>query len=101
MLINVTNVLVQFDGTPIKNVVNNEAQDATIREACVNALMSPNEKDSGAKKVEKYDLALRIYKNDEVELSVEEAATIKECVGKLFAPIVVGQLFKVLDGKVD
>ena len=100
MKIKVTDVLKQLDGTtPIVNMVDGEAKDATIREAFVNALMIPVETDAGIKKVEKYDLAMRIYNTDEVELSVEEAATIKEVVGKAFAPIVVGQLFKLLDGK--
>lgn len=99
MKINVTNSLKQLNGQPVMNIIDGEAQEATIREAIVNALMSPAEKDSGIKKAEKYDLALRVYKEDEVEFSAEEAATIKECVGKIFAPIVVGQLFHLLDGK--
>jgi len=98
MLINVTETLKQFDGTPIKDVVKGEAVDATVRQAIVNALMSPAEKDTGLEKVKKYDLAMRVYKEDEVEFSAEEAAMVKEVVGKLFAPIVVGQLFKLLDG---
>jgi hypothetical protein len=62
-------------------------------------LLVPVENEAGVKKAEKYDLAMRVHKTDEVELSVEEAAIIKDCVGKCFAPIVVGQLFKLLDGK--
>jgi len=98
MKINTKKVLVKFDGSPIQDVVNDKTTDAIVRDALVNSLMAPNEKDSGAKKLEKYDLAMRIYKQDEVDLTAEEAATIKECVGKLFAPIIVGQIFKLLDG---
>lgn len=98
MLIDVTKVLTQFDGTPLKDMVNGQAVDATFRMAFINALMAPQEKDSAMVKVQKYDLAMRVFKNDSVELTVEEAALIKEAVGKAFAPIVVGQIYNLLDG---
>jgi len=95
----VTQTLKQFDGTPLKDMVNGEAVDATVRQAVVNALMAPVEGDDGVAKVRKYELAMRVYKEEEVDLTVEEAAIIKTAVGKSFAPIVVGQLFNLLDGK--
>jgi hypothetical protein len=100
MLIDVTKVLTQFDGMPLKDMVNGEAVDATVRMAFINALMAPAEKDSAVQKVAKYDLATRVYKQDKVEITVEEASLIKEAVGKSFAPIVVGQVYNLLDGKV-
>jgi hypothetical protein len=99
MQINVNDVLTQLDGTPLKDMVNGEAKDATVGMAIINALLAPAEGDNGVKKVQKYELAMRVYKNDSVDITVEEATLIKECVGRAFAPIIVGQLFALLDGK--
>lgn len=100
MLLNVTETLKQMNGQDILEVdEKGESIPATVRTACVNALLAPVDKEAGTEKVKKYDLAMRIYKEDKVELSAEECALIKEQSGKLFAPIVVGQLFNILDGK--
>lgn len=73
------------------------AVEATVRMAVVNAVLAPVERESGVEKVKKYDLASRIFKEDEVELSVEEISLIKERVGEVFPPLITGQIWKLLE----
>jgi len=100
MKFNVNEVLKALNGQTLKDVdANGESIDATLKTAIVNALLAPVQKESGVDKVKKYELATRVYKNDEVELTAEEISLIKKCVGENFAPIVVGQVFNILEKK--
>lgn len=100
MKVKVNQKLVALNGNVLKD---NDGQgnviDATLKTAIVNGLLAPVQKESGVDKVKKYELALRIYKNDEVELSAEDIVLIKKCVGENFAPIVVGQVWELLENK--
>ena len=89
-----------FDGQVMKdNDGQGNAIDATLKLAIVNAVLSPVQNENGVEKVKKFDLAQRIYKNDEVNLTAEEISLIKERVGESFPPIVVGQVWKILEGQ--
>jgi len=97
MLLNVTEKLKTFSGEVIKDNVNGEAVDADLRTALVNAILSPVQNETGMDKVKKYELAKRIHSKDEVELSKDDIELIKERVGELYVPLVVGQIFDKLD----
>ncbi len=102
MKIDTNQTLKALNGEVLKdNDGQGNAVDATLKMAVVNALLAPVQKETGLDKVKKYELATRIYKNDEVELSSEDIVLIKKCVGDNFAPIVVGQIFNILEGKVE
>jgi hypothetical protein len=103
MKLDVTTTLKLMDGTPIMEVgKDGQAETAVVRTALVNALLQPTDKDAGIDKMKKYDLAMRIYSAKTlVELTIEECAMVKELVGKSFAPLVVGQLWNLLDGRND
>ena len=97
MLVKVNIPLKTLDGQVMKdNDGQGNAVDATVKGAIVNAILLPVEKETGVEKVRKYELAKRIYNNDEVDLNEDEIKLIKDCVGKGFAPIVVGQVFELL-----
>jgi len=96
MLVNVNQVLKTMDGQVMKDNVDGNAVDATVKMAIVNAILSPVKDESGVDKVKKYELAKKIYASDEVDLDEKEIALIKERVGEGFAPIVVGQIFELL-----
>lgn len=96
MLVKVNVPLKTMDGQVMKDNVDGEAVDATVQMAIVNAVLSPVEKELGVDKVKKYELAKKIYANDEVDLNEDEIKTIKDAVGKNFAPIVVGQIYELL-----
>ncbi len=100
MILNVARELKQLNGQPIQDVgTDGKATPATVRHVLVNALMQPKEKDLGMEKMKKYELATRIFKNDSVELDANEVAMLKNLVGELFAPLVVGQVWNLLEGK--
>lgn len=96
MLVKINIPLTTLDGQTMKDNVDGQAVDATVRMAMVNSILAPVDKESGIDKVTKYELAKKIYANDEVDLNEDEIKLIKDCVGKGFAPIVVGQIFELL-----
>lgn len=97
MLVKVNVPLKTLDGQVMKD---NDGQgnviDATAKLAMVNAILAPKQSDKGVDKVRKYELAKRIYGNDEVDLNEEEIKEIKDAVGENFAPIIVGQIHELL-----
>lgn len=99
MLVKVNVLLKTLAGETMKDNVDGQAVDATVKTAIVNAVLAPVQKESGIDKVKKFNLAQRVYKEDEVELTAEEISLIKTCIGENFAPIVVGQVWNLLEGK--
>lgn len=102
MKLNVTQVLKQRDGTPMKDVIDGNAIDAILRVAIINALEFSLEQDKNEQPIKKYErskLADRVYENDEVELSIEDVALIKDRVGKVFGSYVVKVVWDLLEEK--
>lgn len=100
MKLNVTTVMNQVNGNPLLEAdAKGEATELILRTVLINALMDPVKEDTGVIKVEKYDLALKIQKNDEVELSPEQVVLLKKAVEKPYGAVVVGPIWKLLDGK--
>jgi len=97
MLVNVNQVLKTMDGQTMKDMVDGEAVDATVKMAIVNGLLSPVQKESGIEKVKKYELAKKVFNADEVDLNEDEIKLIKERVSEAFpSPLIVGQVFDLL-----
>jgi len=97
MLVNVKQVVKTLDGQVMKdNDGTGNVVDATVKMAIVNAVLSPVQKENGVDKVKKYELARKIYGNDEVDLNEGEIKLIKDRVGEVFPPIVVGQIYELL-----
>ena len=55
---------------------------------------------SGREKFERWELASKLYRSstEEISLTVEEIAKIKELVGKAFNVVVVGAMWSLLEG---
>lgn len=68
----------------------------TLGHVAANALMFPNKVDSGVVKVQKYDLALKVYKEGEVVLTDAEVDVIKSAISEGYAPLVCGQAVRML-----
>ena len=96
MLVKVDTPLKTLDGQVMKDNVDGQAVDATVKNAIVNAVLSPVEREKGVDKVKKYELAKRIFESDEVDLNEDDIKTIKERVGEVFPPIIVGQIYELL-----
>ena len=96
--INFTTVLHGFDGKAITGPDGKTS--LTLGDVAVGALETPIEEDrnmAGSEKFKRDQLARKIYGAKSVELSVEEVALVKERIGKVYGPIVVGPAWSLLD----
>lgn len=102
MLVKVNVPLKTMDGQVMKDNVDGKAIDATLKMALINAVAAPEQKDTPAQKIEKGELARKIYLAEgEVDLTAEEVALCKKRVGEVYpSPIIVLQVTEMLEGKV-
>lgn len=97
MKIKINEKLIGVDGiTPITGPETNAA--LTLKDVCINSILSPIQEDDQKAKYEKYELykVLRDAKA-EVELAAEQIVLLKKCVGKFQPPLVMGQVFDMLE----
>jgi hypothetical protein len=101
---------VTIEGEPLERTVQacqtcgrpEETAAMTLRSVCTNALLTQTRDEtnlSGEEKVRRYNLALQISNEDVVDLPPKDVAMLQELVGKLYAPLVVGQVWEMLDPK--
>jgi len=97
MKVLLTKKFVDLDGAEIKN----EKDEAfTLRDALISALMATyeGEKDlPGKDKLERYNLAIRIKRDEEINLSSEEIVLLKRLVGMAYGVLIVGQVYEELE----
>lgn len=78
-------------------------KDLTLREVITNSLLAPppqgqRDQMEGAEKARRYYLAMEIHKaNKQVELSVDDIKLIKDEIGRVYPPLIVGQAYEILD----
>ena len=102
MLVNVSKELKTLDEQVMKDAdANGNAVDATVKMALLNAILAPEKDDTPIKKLEKGELARRIFKAERiVDLTAEEIALCKKRVGEVFpSPLVVLQVTEILEQK--
>ena len=111
MQIDVTRKLMTIDSKPI-DIPDSEACEACgrqrvngrvmlLRNAMVDALLGGYDDEaklSGADKVERYQIALRVQNEDAPEMTIQDLALIQELVAKRYAPLVTGQVWMMLEG---
>jgi hypothetical protein len=97
MKINFEQTLKDMDGKDITE--GKEKKVLTLDKVCVNALLSENQDDrqSGEDKLKVFQLAKKIYGAGEVEVTAEEIVLIKNKVGRFYLPLVVGQVYEILE----
>jgi hypothetical protein len=111
MKVRLDHVLVDMEGEElVERVKTKEVDDKgqpkfketpiTLGKICANALMtSPKQPDGSDQKYEKGKLAMKLWPLDEAELSIEELALLKECIGIAYGPLVIVQAWDLLEGK--
>jgi len=99
MKIKVNQKLKNLDGSVLKDSDGQGgAVDATLKDALVNAVLAPADKESGIDKVRKYELAKLIFSaKTAVELTAEDVTLLKERVGSVYPALIVGQIFEMLN----
>lgn len=96
MIRDLTAPILSLDGEPVKQ----GDKELTMHEVVTTALLmgDPQNKD-GAAKAKRFFVAQAVHANPaEVELSAEQMADIKKLVGESYGPLVVGQVYRALDG---
>ena len=87
--------LTTFSGEKMKSV---DGSTATAKSVIIDALLADDRQLSGTDKMKHFALAEKIHKSDDsVELSTEDLTIIKGAVGKIFAPMVVGQVYRIIE----
>lgn len=72
----------------------------TIGDVCINSLLTPVQGDDEKAKWEKYEIFKKIKDaKDEVDLKTEELLIIKKAVGKIQPPLLMGQIWDMIEGK--
>lgn len=86
--------LLGLDDSPVMDGQKVVTLGAVIAQVCVAGMDEPAEK-----KLRKFKLALLAVSECEKDLSVEDAALIKEVVGKHTTPLAVGRVWEAIEGK--
>jgi len=94
-----TDLTIKFTDQLGKALVDADGE-VTLAKVITTALLSPMEDDktmSGQEKADLFNLWFdKIKDNKEADLTSEDKVLIKERVGKAYAQIIVGQVFKIL-----
>jgi hypothetical protein len=96
MKVNFATILTGLDGAPI---LNENKEPFTLGQAVVNALLQPVQNQSAADKIRRGRLAERAYDEQEIEISPEDVTVIRQCIGELYAPLIVMKAFRLLGGE--
>ena len=75
-----------------------------LKRYVIDALLTPYQDEQnlpGEDKIKRYELAKAVSQPGEVEMKVEDVALVKKLTGKLFTPLVIGQIWPLLDPKKD
>lgn len=95
MKINFEQKIFSIKGKPIKG---NDGSDLDLETVCGSSLLTAGQNLNGEASFKQYKLAKKISSGGEVEITVEEAAMIKDLVGKNWGPVVVGPVYEILEG---
>lgn len=103
MKLDFTQKIKNLDGQVITQEKGEQKKELTLKDICVDALLSNFESDrvDGNEKLDRYNLAVKIKlahdSGELIELTVVEIEKIKKLVGLGYGTMVVGQVFIMLD----
>ncbi len=100
MKVKVNQELKDVNDLPIKKL---EGGNLTLKDVIITSVLSPIQGDDQKVKFDKYEIYKKVkvdYVGGEVELTAEEIALIKKCIGQLQPPLILGQAFEMLEGKI-
>jgi hypothetical protein len=81
-----------------ESIIQGGLSPMTLRDVCITSILSPIQEDDQKKKYEKYEIFKKLRDaKEEVILMTEEIAVIKNAIGKLQPPLIMGQCFELLE----
>ena len=93
---------VDSESTPGTSAFIETKKPLKLRDCCVNAVLAPVDSDkklTGLEKFNLFRLAEKIQSSDEVTLHAEEVTLIKARISKVYANLIVGRCFRLLEGE--
>jgi hypothetical protein len=97
MKVKIDQVLQDVERQPIKS---EKGKSLTMRDVCINSLLTPTQGDDEKVKWDKYEIYKKLRDaKGEVELKLEELNVLKKCVGKIQPPLLMGQVYDMLENK--
>ena len=97
MKIETTQPLIGYDGKPLQNGSDGPL---TLRSVCCAALTATYQDEpnlSGEEKVRRFELARLLYREEQLDMTIEDVALLRVLVAKGYGPIVVGPAWEALD----
>lgn len=96
MLIKTTQIIKDLKGKLIKDEAGKEI---SLKDICINALLLelPEQRLDGREKYKRYRLAMKIEDSDEIDLPAEDIVLIKDCIAKVYTPLIMGRTWDMLD----
>jgi len=97
MKVKISQTLQDVEGQPLKG---EKGKPLTMRDVCINSLLTPVQGDEEKAKWEKYEIYKKLRDaKDEVELKSEEITLLKKSVGKIQPPLLMGQVYDMIENK--
>lgn len=84
----------------IEILKNDKGRPITLRDVCINSVLSPMEGDDDRKKFERYEIFKKIRDTEDCVLSSEEITTLKKTIAKHNPPLIMGQCWDLLEDNV-
>lgn len=86
--------ILSYDNKPLKD---SQERVVLLKDLIVNSVNTPEEGDSGEDKVKAFEISLKMYSTEDVELSIEERSFILKKAEKSLVPLAYGRLKQILE----
>lgn len=99
MKIKINQTLKGVDGKQeLPNV--DEKRPLTIKDVCISALLTPIDGEDEKSKFSRWEIFKLLREaTDQVDLTLEQLSLVKKYVGKFQPPLIMGQVFDLIEGK--
>lgn len=87
-----------MEGKAIVETVDEVSRSVTLGRVSANALLMPFPDEmnlAGEEKVKRFMIATKVWTGTE-ELTLDEIGVLKKCIGKAYAPLIVGRAWELL-----
>lgn len=83
-----------------KEVPTDTGDKLTLKVVCRNALLADLRVDP-IEKFSRFKIAYKVEEGGEQEFSVDDVKKMKDCIGEVFPPLIMGQAWRLLDSKCE
>ena len=98
MKIKMNQAIADLTGKPIKDGEKN----LSLGTICANALMLGHAEEKGVtakEKLHRYDLGLKVYKDEEIDLTDNDIAMLNKVIALAYSPLIYGRVVEMLGSR--